>query len=125
MLTNIFGSRRVPARVAACGLTCVWQMAPSRWHIRSERALSCISLTHTGPPGMSTQGHGLWHLSTVVCVYVWVLLCVCVFALVDKEQTIVKITPTTPLLSIINVYCPTEGCTKVLLSDHHLCTFNR
>lgn len=70
MLTNILGSRRVSASTAAHGLTCVWQMALSRWHIRSERVLSCISLTHTGPPGMSTQGQGLWQLSTVVCVYV-------------------------------------------------------
>lgn len=117
MLTNIFGSRRLSASIAAYGLTCVRQMAQSRWHIRSERALSCISLTHTSPPGMSTQGQGLRHLSTVVCL--------CVFALVDKEQTIVKITLTTPLFLIINVYCPTEGYTKILLLDHQLCTFNR
>ncbi len=59
MLTNISVSRRGSTSTAASGLTCVWQMAQSRWHIRSERALSCISLTHTGPPGMSTQGRGL------------------------------------------------------------------
>lgn len=105
MLTNMFGSRRASASVAAYGLTCVWQMALSGWHIRSERALSCISLTHTGPPGMSAQGQGLWHLSTAVCVYV--------FALVDKEQTVVKITLTTPLLSIMNVYYPTAGYTNI------------
>lgn len=109
MLTNISGSRRVQASVAAYGLTCVWQMAPSRWHIRSERALSCISLTHTGPPGMSAQGQGFWQLSTVMCLCVGASVCVCVFAPIDKEQTIVKVSLTTLLLSIINVYCKTEG----------------
>lgn len=49
----------------------------------------------------------------------------CMFALVDKEQTVVKIILTTPLLSIIDVYCATEGYTNDLLSDYQLCTFYR
>lgn len=120
MLTNIFSSRRLSAH----RLTCVRQMAPNGWHMRSKRALSCISLTHTAPSrNVCTRPRIMTPKHCAVCLRVGAS--VCVLALVDKEQAIVKIILTTPLLSIINVYCPTGGCTNDLLPRYWLCTFYR
>lgn len=44
---DIFGFRRLLATVAACVLTCVWQMPQSRWHLRSEGVFSCILHIYT------------------------------------------------------------------------------
>lgn len=104
----ILASGRI--RRAAHRLTCVWQMAESRWHFRSERSLSC--LTHTGPPAISyTSQHCLF-----ICRFCYLCVCVCVFASVGKEQRTIKITWTLPRLSIIGIHC--EGFNQVFLSAY-------
>lgn len=119
-MTNIFGPPGAVAAAAAAApqLTCVWQMARSGMAHEVRGELSAVYLPHVAGPSRNVRTKSRITASQRALRR---LLDVCVFALVDEEQTIVKKKKKkTPLFSVTPVYCATEARTKDLLSGRQL-----